>query len=130
MGSTMTRAVSSTVENDGSVSDDPCQVCSGQLVLRRAPSGGWFLGCSKYPLGCRFKMAPNTHQMEKLELERAEKRALRAAKRAASDAKERLKKEEKERREAQNAPKYCEGCYSRLSNVDIQAGQEKHKWCK
>jgi hypothetical protein len=75
-------------------------------------------------------MAPNTEQMEKLESERAEKRALRAAKRAARDDAERLKREEKERLAAQSAPKFCEGCYSRLSNVEVQAGQEKHKWCK
>lgn len=117
-----------TLENDGSVSDDPCQECDGRLVLRNVRSGGWFLGCSNYPRGCTFKMAPNSHQMEKLAAERAERKAERARKRAEREAEERRKAAEKAMREPP-PPQYCEACYARLPNVVVQAGRDRHEWC-
>lgn len=129
MGATMTTSARPTLPNDGSVSDDPCQACEGRLVLRNVRSGGWFLGCSNYPKGCTFKMAPNAHQMEQLEAERAERRAERARKRAERDLADRKKREAAERKAEALAPKFCEGCYSTLSNVDVQSGRVKHSWC-
>jgi TPP-dependent indolepyruvate ferredoxin oxidoreductase alpha subunit len=73
-------------------------------------------------------MAPNAHQMEKLAAERAERRAIRAEKRRQRDEAERLKAEEKARRTPPE-PTFCEGCFSRLSNVEVQKGQDRHSWC-
>lgn len=119
-----------TLENDGSVSDDPCQECNGRLVLRNVRSGGFFLGCSNFPKGCTWKMAPNPHQMEELALQRAERKAERAKKRAERDRLEHEEALAKKRREEALAPKYCESCYSSLSNVDKQAGRTKHQNCR
>ena len=117
-----------TLDNDGSVSDDPCQECDGRLVLRAVRSGGFFLGCSKYPKGCTFKMAPNPHQMEALETARAERRAARAEARRIKD--EALAEKAKEKARLTPPPtSYCDGCYSALSNVDVQARRVRHSWC-
>jgi ssDNA-binding Zn-finger/Zn-ribbon topoisomerase 1 len=125
----MVKERKSTLDNDGSVSDDPCQACDGRLVLRNVQSGGWFLGCSNYPKGCTFKMAPNSEELGELEEARAIRRELREKKRAESDAQAKLELEEARRRAQETAPKFCEGCFSRLSNVDVQAGRAAHKGC-
>ena len=79
-------------------------------------------------MGCTFKMAPNPHQMEKLASEREERRAVRAEARRVKDEAERLKAEKK----ALSTPPpttYCAGCFSALSNIDVQAQRTRHTWC-
>jgi hypothetical protein len=73
-------------------------------------------------------MAPNAHQMEKLAAERAERRAIRAEARRIKDEAARVKAEEKARR-APPEPVFCEGCFSRLSNVEVQRNLARHSWC-
>ena len=119
----------STLDNDGSVSDDPCQLCDGRLVLRSVPSGGWFLGCSHFPRGCTFKMAPNSEELGEREEQRLIKRAAREKKRAESDAMARLELKEAKKVAEQLAPKFCEQCFTPLSNMDRQSNKLAHRWC-
>lgn len=116
-----------TIENDGSVEGDPCHMCEGTLVLRRVPTGGFILGCSNYgPSHCEFKMAPNSDAMERMETERAERRAIRAAKR-----------KEKEEIEAKKLhiktmakDVFCERCGAQLTTIRKFAGLKTCKACE
>ena len=128
MSSQVVQSRLKTIENDGSVSDDPCQNCDGRLVLRRARNGGWFLGCDKFPVGCTFKMAPNSEELADREEAKALRKLVREKKRAARDA-EYAKKLAEKKRFLPPPPSYCEGCFSSLSNVDVQAGLSKHRRC-
>lgn len=74
-----------TIANDGSVSGSPCHDCNGLLVLRRSPTGGFFLGCNNYSKeschSCTFTMEPNTDEVQRVREAQAEKRAARQRKR-------------------------------------------------
>ena len=73
------------VPNDGSVSGAPCHCCSGTLVLRAVPNGGFMLGCSNFQTSvrCTFTMGPNTDEVNTLRVEQAKRRDEREARRAA-----------------------------------------------
>ena len=118
-----------TLANDGSVSDDPCQECEGRLVLRTAGRGGWFLGCSNFPKGCTFKMAPNPHQMEELAEERAERKQKRAEEKKRKEAEiDRIDREKRAKVKAQRV-QFCEECFMALTPMDTLNGREKHQRC-
>lgn len=73
-----------TVANDGSVSGSPCHDCGGLLILRRSPTGGFFLGCSEYSKeschSCTFTMEPNSDEVERVKEAQAERRIERKRK--------------------------------------------------
>ena len=117
-----------TLENDGSVSEDPCQNCGGRLMLRRMPSGGCFLGCSNYPKGCDFKMAPNSEEMAEREIAKEQRKLAREKKRMEADAKYAREQAEKKRL-AGPPPTYCNNCFERLSGLEANAGLLAHRGC-
>jgi hypothetical protein len=74
-------------------------------------------------------MSPNSEELGALAEERAIKRAAREKKRAERDAEARTKAQVKAQKELASRPHFCEKCFSRLSNVDVQAKRANHSWC-
>lgn len=118
-----------TVPNDGSVSGDSCLDCNGKLTLKTIPRGGFFLGCSNYPRGCYFKMAPNSEESRRLEAEKKARREARLEREKAREQQEMAKAEAEKIKKELEAPKYCENCFTQLSRLDVNAKRLTHIGC-